>query len=339
MRQLLLPVICAAAFSISVVSATHADDPPKGQYIGVGVKFAIHDGGAFVTKTLDGSPAQAAGILVGDQIVAIDDVPVPKSVIDGDLGNSLHGPEGSSVSVTVKRAGTHDPLTISLRRAAITCPTYTNRYVNGTFVWIGEYKGLEVRLAGWKASDLQLTLFLANDTDRPITFDPEQVVVDAIQRRKKSFERTRVRTFSADAYEQKLQNGLAWQSFFVAMGNAQVPQSETYNVSGSTNTRAYDWNTGGSATATTDYSARITKEPTVASQQAAQERAAERTERTMAPARARADVAASGLMRIQTIDPHTSYGGVVYVKAKGNEYVITVPFGDSDFDFPMSFKN
>jgi membrane-associated protease RseP (regulator of RpoE activity) len=336
MRQLVIVVGCVV--SLWSWPARAAETTP-GQYVGVGIRFAVHDGGAFVTKTVDGSPAHQAGIQAGDQIVAVDGVPVPKSVVDGDLGKSLHGEEGSTVSLSIKRAGTSEALQFSMRRVAIACPTYSNRYVNGTFVWIGQYKGLEVRMAAWKAGDLQITLYLTNDTEEPITFDPEQVTVDAIQKQKDTFKRTRVKTFSADAYERKLQNSLAWQSFFVAMGNVQVPQPETYNISGSSNTNANDWSSGASASARTNYSGTVTRQPTLAEQQAAQDRAAARTERTMAPARAQAAAATSGLMRIQTLDPHTTYGGVVYVKSKGDDYSVTVPFGSTDFDFPMSFKH
>ncbi len=37
--------------------------------------------------------------------------------------------------------------------------------------------------------------------------------------------------------------------------------------------------------------------------------------------------------------PHTTYGGVVYVKSKGDDHSVTVPFGTTDFDFPLSFKH
>lgn len=44
----------------------------KPQYSGIGIFTVQRDDGAFVKAVLDGSPAEAAGVLVGDRLVSVD---------------------------------------------------------------------------------------------------------------------------------------------------------------------------------------------------------------------------------------------------------------------------
>ena len=57
-------------------------------------------GGALVTGVIDGTPAQQAGLIVGDQIIAADGAPFRPV-------QSFRGKAGDQVKLEVQRAGSH----------------------------------------------------------------------------------------------------------------------------------------------------------------------------------------------------------------------------------------
>jgi carboxyl-terminal processing protease len=88
-----------------------------GSYPGVGIEVVAEDGGVKILRPIEGSPAEEAGMHSGDLIVKIDGVDV-----GADLGgaiNRMRGPAGSTVRLSVRRAGTSDLLDFSLRRAKV----------------------------------------------------------------------------------------------------------------------------------------------------------------------------------------------------------------------------
>jgi len=88
-----------------------------GSYPGVGIEVAATNGVVRILKPLEGSPARAAGILTGDEIVAIDGVE-----IGADLAGAiarLRGDAGSLVRLSIRRDGASTPLEFTLRRAEV----------------------------------------------------------------------------------------------------------------------------------------------------------------------------------------------------------------------------
>jgi carboxyl-terminal processing protease len=88
-----------------------------GSYPGVGIEVVAEDSAVKILRPIDGSPAQLAGLLPGDEIVRIDG-----NDIGADLAGAIahmRGASGSNVSLTVRRAGTEGLLEFSLRRAKV----------------------------------------------------------------------------------------------------------------------------------------------------------------------------------------------------------------------------
>lgn len=88
------------------------------QYFGVGMEISMDGGFVVVNLPMPGSPALAADLRRGDIITAVDG----KSTVGMDYGavaNMLRGPRGTPVSVTVRREGVADPVTVNVTRAAI----------------------------------------------------------------------------------------------------------------------------------------------------------------------------------------------------------------------------
>jgi len=88
-----------------------------GSYPGVGIEVVAEDSSVKILRPIDGSPAQQAGLLPGDEIVRIDG-----NDIGADLAGAIahmRGASGSTVNLTIRRAGTDGLLEFSLRRAKV----------------------------------------------------------------------------------------------------------------------------------------------------------------------------------------------------------------------------
>ena len=76
--------------------------PPE--YSGVGLELAISNNRIKVVKPLAGGPAEAAGILRGDYLIAIDNWPTEAENF-GEVIARLRGEQDSQVNITLEREG------------------------------------------------------------------------------------------------------------------------------------------------------------------------------------------------------------------------------------------
>ncbi|MGO4623482.1 S41 family peptidase [Ensifer sp. 2YAB10] len=83
--------------------------PPDGEvrYPGIGMVTTVEDGHRFVVDVYDGSPAKKAGLLVGDEILAVDGDPYR------EIG-SFDGKVGSSVDIRLQRERGAAPISIRI---------------------------------------------------------------------------------------------------------------------------------------------------------------------------------------------------------------------------------
>ena len=88
-----------------------------GSYPGVGIEVAGAQGAVRVLKVIDGTPAQAAGLLAGDQLVGIDGTEVGADLA-GALAR-LRGPSGTLVRLSIRRSTLPQTLEFELRRAQV----------------------------------------------------------------------------------------------------------------------------------------------------------------------------------------------------------------------------
>ena len=88
-----------------------------GSYPGVGIEVAGADGAIRIMKTIEGSPAQRAGVAAGDQLVSIDGTEVGADLA-GALAR-LRGPAGSVVHLSIRRSTAPQTLEFELRRTQV----------------------------------------------------------------------------------------------------------------------------------------------------------------------------------------------------------------------------
>jgi carboxyl-terminal processing protease len=90
----------------------------SGHYSGVGLEVSKADERILVIAPIDGTPAQKAGVLAGDEIVEIDGFSVQSDGLEKTI-DKLRGRAGTSVTIRVQRPDYDDPLTFRLTRQDI----------------------------------------------------------------------------------------------------------------------------------------------------------------------------------------------------------------------------
>lgn len=91
----------------------------KGNFVGVGVLIRHNDNREIIIENpLDGSPARRAGIKPKDKIVAVDGVSTADWPLDRAV-DTITGPAGTTVKLTVAREGEAAPLEVPLVRQKI----------------------------------------------------------------------------------------------------------------------------------------------------------------------------------------------------------------------------
>jgi carboxyl-terminal processing protease len=107
----------------------------EGKFGGVGVEVEVRDGTLVVMSPIEGSPAERAGILPGDRILAIDGVDAIGSVLD-KVVRRMRGATGTHVKLTVKREGSAQLLTFDLAREEIHVPSVAARMLDGGIAYV-----------------------------------------------------------------------------------------------------------------------------------------------------------------------------------------------------------
>ena len=93
----------------------------EGNFVGLGVELKADNGALLIVHVIPNSPAQAAGILDGDRIVAVANQSTSTMSTD-EAATLLTGPEGSICQVSVVTAG-QQPRSLSVRRAHVDVPS------------------------------------------------------------------------------------------------------------------------------------------------------------------------------------------------------------------------
>ena len=99
--------------------ARQMDENFHGEYSGIGIQFDIRDGVIVVISPIEGTPSFRLGIRAGDQIVSIDEKPVPKTITNDDVFKLLRGPAGSTVQIDILREGETETMRFAIERAKI----------------------------------------------------------------------------------------------------------------------------------------------------------------------------------------------------------------------------
>ena len=98
----------------------------RDRYAGIGIFL---NGDRRVMDVFDGSPAAAAGLRPGDQIIAVDGASIEESTAT-EATARLRGDPGTSVRLTVRRDGESEPMEFTLVRAQVRTPWVAHRILD-----------------------------------------------------------------------------------------------------------------------------------------------------------------------------------------------------------------
>jgi carboxyl-terminal processing protease len=94
----------------------------QGRYYGLGIGIQVFDGDITVTLVYDGSPAHERGLRRGDIIARIEEEDT-KGWATAQAVDRLRGPKGTTVDISVKRAGYPELIELEVRRDEVRIPT------------------------------------------------------------------------------------------------------------------------------------------------------------------------------------------------------------------------
>src|SRR5262245_52811380 len=105
----------------------------RGRYDGIGAEVNMRDGHPVVVAPMEGSPAERAGLRAGDGIVAVDGQDATLLSLS-QLVEKVRGPRGSTVTLTVVRAGDPTGVDLAITRDEIKVSPVSWTMVPGTAV-------------------------------------------------------------------------------------------------------------------------------------------------------------------------------------------------------------
>jgi carboxyl-terminal processing protease len=112
-----------------------ANMPLKEEYEGIGA--FVDTSGKYLTiiSPMHDSPAEKAGLKAGDMITAVDGKDM--TGVDGNIVlNSVLGPAGSKVTLTIQRTGTAGPFDVELVRAKISLQSVTGKMLDNKIAYV-----------------------------------------------------------------------------------------------------------------------------------------------------------------------------------------------------------
>lgn len=103
-------------------------DEQSSHFYGIGVTVNQRNERIYVLSVSPGMPAEKAGLRYGDAIVAVSGVST-KNWTQSDALKYVRGEYGTSVAITVERAGEPKPLTFDIKRDEVPFPSVRNSFM------------------------------------------------------------------------------------------------------------------------------------------------------------------------------------------------------------------
>lgn len=107
----------------------------SGNYTGVGLDVNLEGGKVTVVTPLEGAPAERAGILPGDIVVAVNDIPVDANDVEASVSR-MRGAPGTEVTLDVLRVGNESPLRFALTRSEVHVRTVQSEYLGNGLAYV-----------------------------------------------------------------------------------------------------------------------------------------------------------------------------------------------------------
>jgi carboxyl-terminal processing protease len=138
----------------------------QGQYEGIGAYVETDGDFLTIVSPIEGSPAEQAGLLPGDKVIAIDGEDMT-GVPPEEARQKVLGPEGTNVTLTVARDGEAQPLEFTITRAQIKIRSAEGKMLESGVAYV------DINTFGEKTTqELRTTL------DDLLKQDPRGIIID-----------------------------------------------------------------------------------------------------------------------------------------------------------------
>ena len=113
------------SYYISAEDMAAYNEDKNNAYVGIGVTVVFNDGdeGITITDVTPGGPADEAGLQIGDLIVAVEGENTAALGMD-ETKNRIRGEEGTDVTITIRRDGVEQDVTITRATIAVQVVKY-----------------------------------------------------------------------------------------------------------------------------------------------------------------------------------------------------------------------
>ena len=120
-------------------------DSLRGNFGGVGATISRLETGEVVLEPIPGNPAEEAGILSGDILLAVDGVAISAEMSVEDIANIVRGERGTEVILTVIHPETTESVDITIVRDDILIPSVAYRLLEEDqtigYIWLTRFSG------------------------------------------------------------------------------------------------------------------------------------------------------------------------------------------------------
>lgn len=103
----------------------------KGSLKGIGIQIGVKDGKLMVIAPIEDTPAEKAGLLADDEILAINGKSTKGITVD-KAADQIRGEEGTQVTLLIKRKGIEEPKSYTITRAEIEIKSVTQKVPTDT---------------------------------------------------------------------------------------------------------------------------------------------------------------------------------------------------------------
>lgn len=108
---------------------SNLQESTEGQFTGLGIEIGYRGGFISIVTPIDGSPAEDAGLQAGDVILKIDGTST-QGMSTNESSTYMRGPEGTTVTLEIGRAGESQPFDVVVTRGVIDVPSVRSREID-----------------------------------------------------------------------------------------------------------------------------------------------------------------------------------------------------------------